>query len=510
MSSKVFTVALSGLATAGVEVEADLSSQLPGIFIVGLPDKAVEEAKERVRSALKNSGLEFPRHKVTVNLAPADLRKEGSAYDLPMAVAILLASGQLKPVEPLDNSLFVGELTLDGQIRPVPGVLAIAKRCQKMGFTKLYVPKDNAAEAALVDNLKIYGIDKLTTLLAHLSGQEILSSQPVTDLNSYQAKFYESPLDLSDIKGQEQAKRALEIAAAGGHNLLLSGPPGTGKTLLAQVMANILPPLDREEILEVTEIYSVAGLLKPGEIAKTDRPFRSPHHTASDIALVGGGSIPKPGEISLAHRGVLFLDEIAEFSRQVLENLRQPLESGSIIISRASGSVSFPAKFILVGAMNPCPCGFAGDPEKPCTCTPAMIYKYQRRLSGPLLDRFDLHVEVMRLPFEKLVTTSGEKTKLVQQRVKNARLIQKQRFQNLPCKTNSEMDLRILREVCPLSETALELLRQAVNKFHLSARVYNKIIKIARTIADLDNQTNIETKHLAEAIQYRPHLNQNL
>ncbi len=510
MSAKVFTVALSGLATAIVEVEADLSSQLPGIFIVGLPDKAVEEARERVRSALKNSHLEFPRHKVTVNLAPAGLRKEGSAYDLPIAIAILLASGQFKPAEHLNDSLFVGELTLEGQIRPIPGALAIAKRCQKMGFTKLYVPQDNVAEAALVDNLKIYGVDKLTTLLEHLSGQSLLFPQPLTDLSLHQLSFNETFLDLADIKGQEQAKRALEIAAAGGHNLLLSGPPGTGKTLLAQVMASILPPLDREEILEVTEIYSVAGLLRPGEIAKTDRPFRSPHHTASDISLVGGGSVPKPGEISLAHRGVLFLDEMAEFSRAILENLRQPLESGTIIVSRALGSVSFPAKFILVGAMNPCPCGFAGDPEKPCTCTPAMVYRYQRKLSGPLLDRFDLHVEVMRLPFEKLVTQGGEKTKSVQERIKNVRLIQKQRFRDLPYKTNSEMDLRLLRKLCPLSETVLELLRQAVNKFHLSARVYNKIIKIARTIADLDHQEKIENKHLAEALQYRPHLNQNL
>ncbi|MFA4937071.1 MAG: YifB family Mg chelatase-like AAA ATPase [Patescibacteria group bacterium] len=507
MSAKIFTAAIIGLSASIVEVEADLSSQLPGIFIVGLPDKAVEEARERVRSALKNTGLDFPRNKVTVNLAPADLRKEGSSYDLPIAIALLIASGQLEPAEPLNTSLFLGELSLDGTLRPIPGTLAVARNCIKYGFTKLYVPQANAAEAALVDQINVYGIKNLKDLLAHLSGQNQLPVQTATVLSKSSAEF---STDLAEIKGQEQAKRALEIAAAGGHNILFSGPPGTGKTLLARALASILPPLDRNEILEVTEIYSITGLLKTGEVAKIDRPFRSPHHTASDIALVGGGSNPRPGEISLAHRGVLFLDEVAEFSRAVLENLRQPLESGQIIVSRAAGSVSFPAQFILVAAMNPCPCGFAGDPQKPCTCTPSMIWRYQRKLSGPILDRFDLHVEVPRVPFEKLIGLEGEASKHVQTRILQARKLQSARFKNLPYQINSEMDLKGLKEFGTLADQALELLRQAVNKFHLSARVYHRMIKVARTIADLAGKPTIEVEHLAEALQYRPRVHENL
>ncbi|MFH1867139.1 MAG: YifB family Mg chelatase-like AAA ATPase [Patescibacteria group bacterium] len=501
MPAKVFTAAIIGLASSIVEVEADLSSQLPGIFIVGLPDKAVEEARERVRSALKNSGLSFPRNKVTVNLAPADLKKEGSAYDLPIAIALLVASGQLAPASTLNNSLFLGELSLDGKLRPIPGALAVARSCQQSNFRDLYVPKANAAEAALVEGVSVYAIDSLSDLLAHLTNQQLLTPQNKTNLPSH---FTENVTDLADIKGQEQAKRALEIAAAGGHNILFSGPPGTGKTLLAKALAGILPPLSREEVLEVTEIYSVTGLLKPGEVAKVNRPIRTPHHTASDIALVGGGSNPRPGEISLAHRGVLFLDEIAEFSRSVLENLRQPLEAGRIIVSRAAGSVSFPAKFTLVAAMNPCPCGFAGDPEKACTCTPSIIWRYQRKLSGPLLDRFDLHVEVPRVPFDKLTSGNSEPSRIAQQRVFQARLKQHQRFSKYDYQINSEMDLKGIKEFGQLTDPALELLRQAVNKFHLSARVYHRMIKVARTIADLADEDTIAIEHLAEALQYRP------
>lgn len=502
MSAKIFTAAIVGLSTAPVEVEADLSSQLPGIFIVGLPDKAVEEARERVRSALKNTGLEFPRNKVTVNLAPADLKKEGSAYDLPIAIALLIASSQLHASTPLNTSLFLGELSLEGQLRPIPGVLAVARRAREQGFSTLYVPQANAAEGALVDGITIYGISNLMDLLGHLSGQKPLAPQPPTQLPNTTTI---TGNDLEDIKGQEQAKRALEIAAAGGHNILFSGPPGTGKTLLARALSTILPPLERSEILEVTEIYSVTGLLHPGEVAKVDRPFRAPHHTASDIAMVGGGSNPRPGEISLAHRGVLFLDEIAEFSRPVLENLRQPLEGGQIVVSRASGSVAYPAKFILVAAMNPCPCGFAGDKEKACTCTPAMVWRYQRKLSGPLIDRFDLHVEVPRVPFDKLSgSEAAEGTEAVQKRVKEARKRQMERFSKYNFFTNAEMDLKGLKEFGNLPADAVELLRQAVNKFHLSARVYHRLIKVARTIADLAGQEKILLPHLAEALQYRP------
>ena len=502
MSAKIFTAAIVGLNTAPVEVEADLSSQLPGIFIVGLPDKAVEEARERVRSALKNSGLEFPRNKITVNLAPADLKKEGTAYDLPIAVALLMASGQLQPNVSLNTSLFLGELSLDGQLRPIPGALAISRQALKHGFNTIYLPQGNAAEAALVDGITVYGVSELPALLSHLSGQQPLTKQRPTKLP---ALSLSDSNDLSDIKGQEQAKRALEIAAAGGHNILFSGPPGTGKTLLARALATVLPPLSRAEILEVTEIYSVTGLLQPGEVAKIDRPFRAPHHTASDIAMVGGGSNPRPGEISLALRVVLFLDEIAEFARPVLENLRQPLEGGQIVVSRASGSVAYPAKFILVAAMNPCPCGFAGDKDKACTCTPAMVWRYQRKLSGPLIDRFDLHVEAPRVPFDKLSGSEvAEATNLVQQRVNVARGRQRERFRKYNFLTNAEMDLKGLKEFGTLPSDAVELLRQAVNKFHLSARVYHRLIKVARTIADLAGEEAIALPHLAEALQYRP------
>ena len=507
MSAKVFTAGVFGLNALPIEVEADVSSQLPGIFIVGLPDKAVEEARERVRSALKNSGCEFPRTKVTVNLAPADVKKEGSAYDLPIALALLLASRQLSTASPLESSLFLGELSLEGRLRAVPGVLVVARAARRLGFTTLFVPPANAAEAALVPGLSIYAPATLAELLEHLSGQAPALLVPTTvlpDLVSDSSPDY----DLQHVRGQEHAKRALEIAAAGGHNLLMSGPPGAGKTLLARALPGLLPALTREEVLEVTELYSVAGLLTLERPLIRERPFRAPHHTASEVALVGGGSNPRPGEISLAHRGVLFLDELAEFPRGVLESLRQPLEDGTITVARAAATTSYPARFILVGAMNPCPCGFASDPVKPCTCTPGLVYRYQRKLSGPLLDRFDLHVEVARLPFEKLEGAPAESSAEVQARVVAARSCQRARFGGA-VKLNAAMRLTDLKLHVALPPEAVELLRQAVNRWHLSGRVYHRLLKVSRTIADLAGASNINTTHVAEALQYRPRGNEN-
>lgn len=504
MVNKVNTATVIGLNAYIVDVETDVINSLPGVAIVGLPDIAINEARTRVRSAIKNSNYTFPSKKVVINLAPADLKKEGTNFDLPIAIGILIEEETIDKEKVKDYG-FIGELSLDGSLRGITGVLPLALGFKEAGIRSIIVPSANAKEAALVEGINVYGAETLCDVVNHF----VENPLPITkvDIKNYlSSKGQEEYLfDFKDVKGQQKAKRALEIAAAGGHNLLMTGSPGSGKTMMAKCFASILPPLELEEAIELTKIYSISGLLSNDEPLMTQRPFRPVHHTASANGIIGGGSNPKPGEITLAHRGVLFLDEMVEFPRNVLEVLRQPLEDNEIVISRAKQSIRYPAKFMLLGAMNPCPCGFLGDKEKQCTCSEFQINRYLSKLSGPLLDRIDLQIEVPRLTSEELLncSTLSEPSANIRKRVINARNIQKERYKNENILTNSELTPNLVKKYCKIDKSSEELFKVAIVKYQLSGRRYDRILKLARTIADLEGSQDIQQSHLMQALQYR-------
>lgn len=502
MLAKVLSCAVVGLDGVLVEVEVDVGGGKPGVVLVGLPDAAVQESRERVRSAIRNSGGRVPNGRITVNLAPADIKKAGPTYDLPIALGVLMCSNQL--AADIDDALFVGELSLDGAVRHTPGIISMMAMAAERGLRRAFVPEVDAREAALIDSLEVYPVRTLADLVNHLCGDVPIA--PIdADPDSFAATDATAITDFADIKGQEHVKRGLEVAAAGSHNLVMSGPPGSGKTLLARSLPSILPPMSLEEALEVTRIYSVRGLLPPETPLVRDRPFRSPHHTTSHAGLVGGGPWPRPGEISLAHRGVLFLDELPEFNTQTLEVLRQPLEDRRVTLARASGTLSFPASVTLIAAMNPCPCGFHGDPVRECRCSPSAVTRYQKRISGPLLDRIDIHLQVPRIDYEELADRrAGERSMSVRERVQAAREVQAKRYAESDLLTNSDMGPREVQKYAKLDEAGENLMRMAVRQLSLSARAYHRVLKLARTIADLAGMEQVQSTHVAEALQYRP------
>jgi len=504
MLSKVLSASIIGIDAHTVEVEVDITSRgLPHFSMVGLPDAAVKESKDRVRAALKNIGFNFPLKQITVNLAPADLKKEGSSFDLPIAVGIIAAEGILG-LDSVEGYLFTGELSLDGRIKPVKGALSMALRAKELGLKGVILPEENASEAAVVKGVPVFGVKSLPEVLDFLKDNGLKNAFEVDVHKAMEENsIYED--DFFEVKGQEHAKRALEVAASGGHNVLMIGPPGSGKTMLSKRLSTILPGMTFDEALETTRIHSVIGLLRDGQSLLAIRPFRSPHHTISDVALVGGGQIPKPGEVSLAHNGVLFLDELPEFKRNVLEVLRQPLENGEVTVSRAVASITYPASFMLVAAMNPCPCGYLGDNRHQCTCTPSQIHRYRHRVSGPLLDRIDIHIEVPAVPYKELSTEySGERSEEIRKRVLSARGIQLGRFQDdRRIYSNGQMKTRHIKKYCRLNPDAQSLLEMAMHKLALSARAYTRILKLSRTIADLEASEEIHPHHVSEAIQYR-------